>query len=70
MIKQIDNELEGIGVWLKRPFIFSVSEASFTFFNYADFEDDKHPHLSALISLNDCIENEAEKISNKRWDNG
>ena len=31
MIESVDVEPEGIDVWLKRPFVFSVSEASCTF---------------------------------------
>tara|TARA_Y100000389_G_C17159916_1_gene363873 strand:+ start:235 stop:477 length:243 start_codon:yes stop_codon:yes gene_type:complete len=58
---------EDCGVYLKRPWIFSVSEASCTFFCFDDFEYDMGKTFQAL---NECIEIEAVKIKPEVWDKG
>lgn len=58
---------EDCGVYLKRPWIFSVSEASCTFFCFDDFDYDIEKTFQAL---NKCIASEAIKIDPKIWDKG
>ena len=70
MINSVDLDDEGVGVWLERPYIFSVSEASCTFFPFELFEDDKDPFKSAVKALNECIKQEATKIDPLVWDKG
>ena len=55
------------GVYLKRPHIFSVSNASCTFFCFDDFHYDK---AKAFQALNQCIADEATKIDPEIWDLG
>jgi len=66
IIDAVDDEGSGVGVWLKRPWIFSVSEASCTFFDYSLYEDRKQ----AIKDLNKCIAEEAIKINPEEWDKG
>ena len=68
MINSVDLDDEGVGVWLERPYIFSVSES--TFFPFELFEDDKDPFKSAVKALNECIKQEATKIDPLVWDKG
>ena len=70
MINSVDLDDEGVGVWLERPYIFSVSEASCTFFPFELFEDDKDPFKSTVKALNECIKQEATKIDPLVWDKG
>ena len=70
IINSVDLDDEGVGVWLERPYIFSVSEASCTFFPFELFEDDKDPFKSAVKALNECIRQEATKIDPEQWDKG
>tara|TARA_R100001440_G_scaffold45066_3_gene64829 strand:- start:2134 stop:2400 length:267 start_codon:yes stop_codon:yes gene_type:complete len=74
IIDDIMDEPYCIGVYLKRPYIFSVSEASCTFF---DLDSSDYEHLSpskkrnaAIKDLNACIRDEATKIDPDEWDKG
>jgi len=60
MVCALDIESSGIGVYLKRPYIFSVSEASCTFMPFELFEDKKDPFKSCVWAINQCIREEAE----------
>tara|TARA_R110001592_G_scaffold236760_6_gene495387 strand:- start:3884 stop:4153 length:270 start_codon:yes stop_codon:yes gene_type:complete len=74
LISIVADEDDAIGVWLKKPYIFSVSNASCTFFdlNSPDYEDLSwsKARQQAIEDLNECIANEAEKIDPTEWDNG
>ena len=67
IIAQVIITEEDCGVYLKRPWIFRVSNASCTFFSYDDFGNDMNKTFAAL---NGCIANEAEKIDLAIWDKG
>lgn len=58
---------EDCGVWLKRPWIFSASNASCTFLSFDDYENNINKTFAAL---NKCIADEAEKIDPDVWDKG
>lgn len=73
IVEFVDDEGSGVGVWLKRPWIFSVSEASCTFFDYSLYDDDFMTPLQirkqAIKDLNKCISKEAMEIGLEEWDN-
>ena len=74
IIDDVEDEPYGIGVYLKRPWIFSVSEASCTFFDLDSGDYEHLPHSkkrnAAIRDLNKCIREEATKIDPDEWDNG
>jgi len=65
----IDDESSGggCGVYLKRPWIFSASNGSCTFFSFDDYDNDINKTFAAL---NNCIAQEATKIDADIWDKG
>ncbi len=71
IIEFVDDEGSGVGVWLKKPWWFSMSEASCTFFDYSNYDSGMTPlqkRKQAIKDLNKCIANEATKIDPKEWD--
>ena len=70
MIEDIDVESSGLDVWLKRPYIFSTSEASCTFMPFELFQDKKDPFKSCVWAVNQQLRQEAIAINPKDWDEG
>ena len=67
MIDEVIVAEDAIGVYLKRPYVFSGSDASVTFFDFDMCEADG---LDAWASLNECIADEAIAIDPNIWDKG
>ena len=67
IIDQVIIEDDDCGVYLKRPWIFSVSNASCTFFSVDDYDNDIN---KTFVALNNCIAQEATKIDADIWDKG
>tara|TARA_Y100001972_G_C7493172_1_gene249999 strand:+ start:144 stop:410 length:267 start_codon:yes stop_codon:yes gene_type:complete len=70
MIADIDVEPSGLDVWLKRPYLFSGSDASCTFMPFELFEDKKDPFKSCVWAVNQQLREEAVAIDPKDWDEG
>jgi uncharacterized protein YigE (DUF2233 family) len=66
MVDEVIDAPDGVGVWLKRPYVFYVTGASTTFFDYEMCAADG---LDPWAALNECIADEAEKIDPTEWDN-
>lgn len=67
MVDEVIVSENDIGVYLKRPYVFSGSDASVTFFDFDMCEADE---LDAWASLNECIADEAIAIDPNIWDKG
>ncbi len=67
MVDEVIDAEDAIGVYLKRPYVFSGSDASVTFFDLDQCEADG---LDPWASLNECIADEAMAIDPDVWDNG
>ena len=67
MIDEVIVTEDEIGVYLKRPYVFSVTDASLTFFDLDDCERDG---LDPWSELNQCIADEAVAIDPDVWDKG
>ena len=67
MIDEVIVAEDAIGVYLKRPYVFSGSDASVTFFDLDDCEADG---LDPWSALNECIADEAMPIDPEVWDKG
>ena len=67
MIDEVVVAEDAIGVYLKRPYVFSGSDASVTFFDLDMCEADG---LDPWASLNECIADEAMAIDPEVWDKG
>ena len=73
IIDSVQDEPWGVGVFLKRPWIFSVSEASCTYFDFSNYDDDlpfEKIRKLAIKELNQCIAHEATKIDPDECDEG
>jgi hypothetical protein len=67
MIDEVIVADDAIGVYLKRPYVFSVTNSLLTFFDLDDCEADG---LDPWSALNECIADEAIAIDPKEWDKG
>lgn len=67
MIDEVIVAEDAIGVYLKRPYVFSGSDASVTFYDFDDCEVDG---LDPWAALNECISEEATAIDPEVWDKG
>jgi len=67
MIDEVIVAEDAIGVYLKRPYVFSGSDASVTFYDFDDCEADG---LDPWAALNECIADEATAIDPEVWDKG
>lgn len=67
IIDEVIIENDDCGVYLKRPWIFYVSNASCTFFSFDDYDNDINKTFAALNSF---IAQEATKIDADIWDKG
>lgn len=64
MVEEVIVSQDDIGVYLKRPYIFSTTSASTTFFGLEECE------AEAWAELNECIADEAMAIEPETWDKG
>ena len=67
MIDEVIVAEDAIGVYLKRPYVFSGSDASVTFYDLDACEADG---VDPWAALNQCIADEALAIDPEDWDNG
>lgn len=67
MIDEVIVAEDAIGVYLKRPYVFSGSDASVTFF---DLDDCEAHDIDPWAALNECIADEAMAIDPEVWDKG
>lgn len=67
MVDEVIDAEDAIGVYLKRPYVFSGTDASVTFFDLDECDADG---LDPWASLNDCIADEAMAIDPEVWDKG
>jgi hypothetical protein len=74
IIDSVQDEPWGVGVYLKRPWIFDGSNASCTYFDFDHYAYEDLPsnkvRNKAIKDLNACIRDEATKIDPDEWDNG
>ena len=67
MVDEVIVAEDAIGVYLKRPYVFSGTDATVTFY---DLDDCESHGLDPWAELNDCIADEAMAIDPNIWDNG
>tara|TARA_R110001606_G_scaffold380986_1_gene541855 strand:- start:291 stop:494 length:204 start_codon:yes stop_codon:yes gene_type:complete len=67
MIDEVIVAEDAIGVYLKRPYVFSVTNASLTFFDLDSCEIDG---VDPWVLLNECIAEEAMAVDPEVWDEG
>lgn len=67
LVDEVIIEADAIGVYLKRPYVFSCTDASVTFF---DLDDCQSNGIDPWSALNECIADEAIAIDPEVWDRG
>jgi hypothetical protein len=74
IIDSVQDEPSGLGVYLKRPWVFDGSNASCTYFDYDHYHYEGLPfdkvRSKTIRDLNACIRMEATKIDPDEWDKG
>lgn len=65
-ISEIEIGLECVTVWLKKGFVYSVTSASCSTWNFSDYHDE----TDLIDNIDDCLHYELTQITEDCWQEG
>lgn len=65
-ISEIEVGFECVTVWLKRGFVYSVTSASCSTWNFSDYRDED----DLIDNISGCLDNELIEITSDCWEKG